>query len=139
MSIPNYIHILFLTILYYRTPQFKETYGGASISQVPISLEEPITKRYKASLEGVPPAAEQGERERDVYYCMNVVIQSRAFEMKQEIIEGMEIQICGILLYQFSVDLRGTILRYSIKVAFKFATTLEPFCLSQSVGNMMGK
>ena len=25
---------------------------------------------------------------RDVYYCMNVVIQSRAFEMKQEIMEG---------------------------------------------------
>ena len=81
-------------------PQTKEPYEGVSISQVPNSLEEPITKRYKASLEGASPADQRGERDRDVYYCMNVVIQSRAFEMKQEITEGMEIQICGILLHQ---------------------------------------
>ena len=54
----------------------------------PIVLEEPATKKYRCSMSSAGQNDSDEGENRDVYYCMNVVIQSRAFEMNQEIIEG---------------------------------------------------
>ena len=54
----------------------------------PGAFEEPATKKYRCSVTSSGQNDSEEGESRDVYYCMNVVIQSRAFEMNQEIIEG---------------------------------------------------
>ena len=56
--------------------------------EVPTPMEEPASKRYRCSVEN-SGRNDAGGDDRNVYYCMNVVIQSRPFEMNQEIIEGI--------------------------------------------------
>ena len=58
------------------------------MDQVSSSFEEPATKRSRCSVTSVREISGPDGQDRDVYYCMNVVIQSRAFEMHQEILEG---------------------------------------------------
>ena len=53
--------------------------------QIPLPFEEPAPKKYRCS---VTSSTGQQDDVHDVYYCMNVVIQSRAFQMNQEIVEG---------------------------------------------------
>ena len=58
---------------------------GDDTDQIPIPFEEPAPKKYRCS---VTSSTGQQDDVHDVYYCMNVVIQSRAFQMNQEIVEG---------------------------------------------------
>ena len=58
---------------------------GDDTDQLPLPFEEPAPKKYRCS---VTSSTGQQDDVHDVYYCMNVVIQSRAFQMNQEIVEG---------------------------------------------------
>ena len=61
------------------------------VEQGSVSFEEPAMKKSRFSVTSGREISDQtgsDGQDRDVYYSMNVVIQSRAFEMKQEILEG---------------------------------------------------
>ena len=64
-------------------------------NQLPIPFEEPAPKKYRCSV-----ASSSGPQDdvHDVYYCMNVVIQSRAFQMNQEIVEGMLLDLMNVYM-----------------------------------------
>ena len=63
----------------------EDSYIGDDTEQLPLPFEEPAPKKYRCS---VTSSSGQQDDVHDVYYCMNVVIQSRAFQMNQEIVEG---------------------------------------------------
>ena len=61
------------------------------VEQGSVSYEEPAMKKSRVSVTSGREISDQtgsDGQDHDVYYSMNVVIQSRAFEMKQEILEG---------------------------------------------------
>ena len=68
-----------------RLSKEEDSYIGDDTEQLPLPFEEPAPKKYRCS---VTSSSGQQDDVHDVYYCMNVVIQSRAFQMNQEIVEG---------------------------------------------------
>ena len=76
---------LFSSLDYSRLSNEDNSSIGDNSNPLAIPFEEPAPKKYRCT---VTSSTGQQDDVHDVYYCMNVVIESRAFQMNQEIVEG---------------------------------------------------